>query len=114
MVIHASSRHQLEGAHMATKRTSVVSVSNLSKSIDKAVALAGKRHGVQIGADNIIHNWEILGRYLREVNSVAPNDPLAVAQTIATNAGLKGTPVAAKIGKDILVGIVPREFNVRF
>jgi hypothetical protein len=35
-----------------------------------------------------------------------------VAATIAKSSGLKGTPVATKIGKDILVGIIARDLNV--
>jgi hypothetical protein len=97
---------------MAT-RANVVSISQLGKSIDKAVALAGRRHGVKFGNDNVIHDWEILGRILRELGALGPPGPLDVASTIAKNAGLKGVPVATKIGKDILVGVVAR-VNVRF
>lgn len=95
------------------KRVSVVSIGNLSKSIDRAVVLAGKRHNVELSGANVIHNWEILGRILRERFTTETN-PLDVAQTIAKEAGLKGTPVATKIGRDILVGVIPREFDVRF
>jgi hypothetical protein len=97
---------------MAT-RAGVVSISNLSKSIDKAVSLAGKRHGVTLGADNLIHNWEILGRLLREVGDLGPTGAIDVASSIAKGARLKGTPVATKIGRDILVGVIARDINVR-
>ena len=97
---------------MAT-RTAVVSISNLSKSIDRAVALAGRRHGVKLGGDNMIYNWEILGRILRELGALGPTESVDVAATIAKGAGLKGTPVATKIGKDILVGVIARDINVR-
>ena len=97
---------------MAT-RAAVVSISSLSKSIDRAVTLAGKRHGVKIGGDTLIHNWEILGRILRELNKLGPTEAFDIAATIAKGAGLKGTPVAAKIGKDILVGVIPRDLNIR-
>jgi hypothetical protein len=101
-----------EGDQMAT-RTAVVSISNLSKSIDKAVTLAGRRHGVTLGGDNLIYNWEILGRILRELGELGPSRTIDVATTIARGAGLKGTPVATKIGKDILVGVIARDINVR-
>ena len=97
---------------MAT-RTTVVSISNLSKSIDKAVTLAGRRHGVKLGSDNMIYNWEILGRILRELGALGPTESVDIAATIAKGAGLKGTPVATKIGKDILVGVIARDINVR-
>ena len=97
---------------MAT-RAAVISINTLSKSIDKAVALAGRRHGVDLGGENIIYNWEILGRILRELGQIGPGATLDLASTIAKGAGLKGTPVATKIGRDILVGVVARDINVR-
>lgn len=103
-----------KGTFQMATRATVVSIGSLNKSIDKAVALAGKRHGVKLGADNIIFNWEILGRILRELNLAGANGPLEVAATLAKGAGLKGTPVATKIGRDILVGVIPRDLNLRF
>ena len=67
-----------------------------------------------LGGDNIVYNWEILGRILRELNQVGANGPLEVAATVAKGAGLKGTAVATKIGRDILVGVIPRDLNLRF
>ena len=97
---------------MAT-RAEAVSISSLSKSIDKAVTLAGQRHGVAFGGDNVIYNWEILGRILRELGELNPSRTIDVASTIAKGAGLKGTPVTTKIGRDILVGVIARDVNVR-
>jgi hypothetical protein len=97
---------------MAT-RAKAVSVAALSKSIDRAVALAGKRHGVSFGSDNLIYNWEILGRILRELGELGSDGPVEVAATIAKGAGLKGTPVATKIGREILVGVIP-QMDLRF
>ncbi len=97
---------------MAT-RAKAVSIAELSRSIDKAVALAGKRYGVSLGGDNLIYNWEILGRILRELGELGPGGPLDVAASIAKGAGLKGIPVATKIGREILVGVVP-QMDLRF
>jgi hypothetical protein len=101
-----------KGDLMAT-RAAVVSINTLSKSIDKAVALAGRRHGVTLGGDNIIYNWEILGRILRELGTLGPAKTIDVASTIAKSAGLRGTPVVTKFGKDILVGVIARDINVQ-
>jgi len=92
------------------KRSKVISIGILSKSIDKAVELAAKRHGVTIGGETVIRDWEILGRVIRDLPS--RGIPLDVAVTIAKGAKLKGTPVAAKIGKEILVGVIPLDLNV--
>ena len=114
----ASSRYadlavrERESDNMAT-RSAVVSVATLTRSIDKAVQLAAKRHDVKLGSDTVIHNWEILGRILRELSHLGPTGALDVATTIQKGANLKGTPVVAKIGKDILVGVVPLEMNIR-
>jgi len=95
---------------MATKkRVETVSLSALSKSIDKAVALAGDRHGVSFDKGNLILNWEILGRILREKELAAGETRLDIAATITKNvAGIKGQPIVTRIGKDILVGFVER------
>ena len=95
---------------MATtrKRVETVSLSSLSKSIDKAIALASDRHGVVFDKENIIVNWEILGRILREMDLSGRDTRLDVAATIVKNSGIKGQPVVTKIGKDILVGFIER------
>ena len=95
---------------MATKkRVETVSLSALSKSIDKAVALASDRHGVTFDKGNLILNWEILGRILRDRELTGGQTRLDVAATIAKNvAGIKGQPIVTMVGKDILVGFVER------
>ena len=57
------------------------------------------------GGDTIIRDWEILGKILRVQGEAA--NPLDVAQTIASGGKLPGIPIAAKLGKDILVGVIP-------
>jgi hypothetical protein len=51
---------------------------------------------------------------LRELGNLKPGGELDVASGLARAAGLKGTPVATKIGKDILVGVIARDIGVRF
>jgi hypothetical protein len=65
---------------------------------------------VTLGSDTIIRDWEILGRILRAKGLAA--NPLEVAQTIATAGKLRGIPIAAKLGKEILVGVIPIDFNM--
>jgi hypothetical protein len=98
---------------MATgRRTEVVGIAHLSKSIDKAVALAAKKHDVAFGGDNVIVNWEILGRILREMKVGSGDTRLDVANTVLKNLpGVKGQPVVTKFGKDILVGFIERAGN---
>jgi len=96
---------------MAT-RAKAVSIAALGKSIDAGVKLAAKRHGVTLGGETVIRDWEILGRFLKQHAGLA--NPLEVAQTIATGSKLNGIPVVAKLGKDILVGVIPIDVNVNF
>ena len=95
------------------KRAAVVSIAQLTRSLDKAVDLAAQRHGVTLAGDNIVYKWEILGRILRETGKLGPAGPIDVASTIAKGGGLGGVPVATKIGRDILVGVIPN-FDVTF
>lgn len=87
------------------KRAKAVSLGSLTRAIDAGVKLAAKRHGVTLGGDTIIRDWEILGKILRAQGEAA--NPLDVAQTIASGGKLPGIPIAAKLGKDILVGVIP-------
>jgi len=96
------------------KRVETVSLSNLSKALDRAVALAAKRHDVELSGPNIVLNWEILGRILRTRVTANSGDLLGAATTIAQSAGLKGTPVVTRVGRDILVGVIPGNFNIQF
>ena len=57
---------------------------------------------------------EILGRILRTRVSANSGDLLGAATTIAQSAGLKGTPVVTRVGRDILVGVIPGNFNIQF
>lgn len=95
---------------MATsRRVETVSLASLTKSIDRAVALAAKRHEAVFEKQNLILNWEILGRILREMNADSGRTRLDVASTVLkAMPGVKGQPVVTKIGKDILVGFIER------
>jgi hypothetical protein len=97
----------------AVRRSEVVSAASLSKAIDKAVDLAAKRHDIRFGSENLIVNWDILGRILREKVTTRGAE-LGIATTIANSiSGINGLPVATKIGKDILVGFIERGRSLR-
>jgi hypothetical protein len=96
----------------AVRRSEVVALESLSKSINKAVALAAKRHDVVLGGENIIVNWEIVGRILREIQAGRGNTRLDVASSILKEIpGVRGQPVVTKVGRDILVGFIERLGN---
>jgi len=94
---------------MASRKAQTVSVSKLVSSIDRAVAMASKKHAVAVGGETLINRWEIIGRVVRE--RIDMNDAFALAKAVTQSAnlqGLKVEPVASRIGGDILIGFVAR------
>jgi hypothetical protein len=97
---------------MATRKAAVISARNLSKAIDKAVALASKRHDLQTEPGNLILNWEIVGRRVRA--STQADIASGFAQTVAQSLSGRGAAIPSispivigpsrTIGKWILVG----------
>jgi hypothetical protein len=95
---------------MAARRAKVVSLTDLSKSVDKAVTLAMKRHGIKTEGGNVIHDWDTVGRILRD-----PQD-LALAMDAATTIckavkvlGIVPQPKVTKVGSNVLIGFVAKE-----
>lgn len=101
-------------AMMAEK---VIRLNTLSKSIDDAVRLAAKRLDVQVDPKTMLLNWEIVGRYLRNIKDM--NQAMSVADEISRSIkipGIKPDPIVSRIGRDIFVGFiernqVPRQFG---
>lgn len=91
-------------------RAEVICTKDLSQAIDKAVAVALKRHNVAAAqAGTLILNWEIIGRRLRDLADM--NKAFAVASEITKGVKLQGIqaqPAVAKLGRDILVGFIER------
>jgi hypothetical protein len=94
---------------MATKQAAVISVKQLSQSIDRAVKLAAKRHELKPEASTLLVNWEILGRILRGFDDI--NVAFDFAKEVTRSAkvsGMKAEPAVLKIGRDILCGFIER------
>lgn len=97
---------------MATRKAAVISAGDLSKSIDKAVAIAAKRHDLQPEPGNLILDWEILGRRIRATTQ--PDVASAFAGSVAQSFSPRGaafptvSPIvmgpSLTIGRWILVG----------
>jgi len=94
---------------MAKRRADVISVAGLSKAVDRAVTIAGKRHGVKTEAGSLIVNWEIIGRILREFQDANVAFKFATDVTRGVKLqGVKAQPVVFKLDRDILVGFIER------
>ncbi len=96
------------------RRASVVSVSKLSTSIDKAIASALKRHEVGASARNLLGRGDILGRVLRTANVV---DAFKFAEDVAAKVnqfkGIDATPALTRIPGGILAGFIDRSQSLR-
>jgi hypothetical protein len=82
---------------------------NLGDSIDKAVAIALRRHQVKVQPDTLAVNWEIFGRRLRELQDL--NEAFKFATTVSTSVkvpGFSAQPITLRIGPDILVGFIEK------
>jgi hypothetical protein len=94
---------------MAVKRAEAISVTTLSKSIDKAVELAARRQGLKPGSGNLVFPGHILGRVIRDLDDANAAFAFAAEVTKSVNAsGANGEPAVFKIGPDILAGYIER------
>lgn len=88
---------------MASKTAAaLVAGKDVSAAIDKAVALAATRNKVEVSAGNLITNWELIGRTMK---NAALADAFAgdVAATL-NKGGMTVTPASLRWGKQILCG----------
>jgi hypothetical protein len=88
---------------MATAKAKLVSHRELGAAIDKAVTLAAARHKIAVDKDNLILNWELIGRTLKPglLNDAFADDVAASMK----QAGFQVVPGTARFGKMILCGI---------
>jgi len=99
---------------MATRRKAeVVSMSSLSKAIDKAFELAEARIDLHTDRENLIMNWHLAGRQIREADSVAQRrvqeqSALALATAVTKSVGVQGQPVVTRVGGRVIVGFIAR------
>jgi hypothetical protein len=96
-------RHPQGESIMATKKTAeLVKGTDLSKMVDKAVAIAAARHQVAVSDTNLIIKWELIGRYLKD-GLLADKFAGDVAAELG-RAGLAVQPASLRFGRQILCG----------
>ena len=90
-------------------RAEFVSIDMLAKSIDRAVAIAAKRHELAVERPTLLDKWEIVGRRLAKVHDLdaAFNFAQDVARSVKVP-GIRPQPVVVKIGKQIICGFIER------
>jgi len=99
---------------MARKRAEAVSITSLSRSIDKAVTLAAKRQALKPAGGNLGFPGQILGRMLRDFQD--PKAAFAFATDVSKNVRVSGAavePAILKIGPDILAGFIERSATIQ-
>lgn len=90
-----------------TNRAELISAAKLSTAVDKAVALAAKRHDLALDDGNVIVNWELIGRILRR-QDVAQQFASEVTAEVTRLTGQKLQPATLQIGKQIWCGFFER------
>jgi hypothetical protein len=88
---------------MATAKAKLVSQKELATAVSKAVTLAAARHKVAVEKDNLILNWELIGR-LAKKNIALDAFTDDVAKQVNA-AGIAVVPGHARFGRWIFVGI---------
>ena len=90
----------------STKKAALVTGRELNAAVDKAVAIAAKRHGAAISDTNLITNWELIGRILKERELADPfaNDVAAAL----VKSGIPAQPATLRWGRQILCGFFER------
>lgn len=87
---------------MATTKAALVSGKDLTAAVNRAVKLAAARHQATVSEANVILNWELIGRTIKE-RALAD----AFADDVSAELGKAGIPVVAgtaRFGKVILCG----------
>jgi hypothetical protein len=89
---------------MATKtKAELISADKLSSAVDKAVRIAAERHGIDAGDKNLILNWDLIGRVVRDADK-AGAFAKDVTTAVSTATGQKLQPATVQIGKQIWCG----------
>ena len=91
----------------STSKAELISAAKLSVAVDKAVAIAVERHGVVVNDKNIILNWELIGRVLRNA-TLANSFATDVAGSVSKTIGQKLQPATLQVGKQIWCGFYER------
>ena len=76
----------------------------------QAVALATKRRGIKTDGGNVILNWELIGRILREARDLdlAMDAATTISKAVKV-AGIAPQPTVSKFGGNILIGFIARQ-----
>jgi hypothetical protein len=97
----------------SVRRATVVSVSKLSGTINKAISIAEKRHNIGAESSNLVGPGRIIGRLIRETE-ISNVFIAAVDITTQVNKlnGIDAVPAISKLGGRILMGFIERGQNL--
>jgi hypothetical protein len=108
---HQVAASQIKEDHMASsnRRASVVSVSKLSATIDKAIASAAARYDIAVKSPNFSGPGHLTGRlFLGDDLTQAFAFAEEVTAKVNKLKGVNAVPALSKIGGQHLVGFLPR------
>jgi len=90
-----------------TKAADLIRGKDFSAAVDKALAIASKRHEVALADDrNFVVNWDLVGRRIKD-GLLADKFAADVAKQLGSS-GIKAVPATLKFNKWIWVGFYER------
>ncbi|MGO8854339.1 MAG: hypothetical protein ACLQO1_01310 [Steroidobacteraceae bacterium] len=93
----------------SVRRVTVVSVSKLSDTIDKAISTAAKRHNIGVESSNLLGPGRIIGRLIREPDvNAAFSAAVDITARVNVLNGIDAVPAMTKLGGRILMGFFER------
>ena len=86
-----------------TVKAAAISTAKLADAVSQAVKIAADRHQLAIGDTNLIVNWDLVGRQVRDALK-GQQFATDVAKDVAKTTGLTLQPATLQVGKLIYVG----------
>lgn len=86
-----------------TVKAEAISTAKLSEAVSKAVKIAAERHQLAISETNLVINWDLVGRQVRDALK-GQQFATDVAKDVAKTTGLTLQPATLQVGKLIYVG----------
>jgi hypothetical protein len=90
------------------KKAKVVSLSTLSTEIDAAVKLASERLNTEVEERNVVLNWRIQGRWLRELDPPAAEKLSNEIASQLRSKGIEAEPLTVISGQKTFCGVMDK------
>lgn len=95
---------------MATngKKAKSVTLGQLSKEVDVAIVKAAERLQIKLEVNNVVFNWQIMGRWLRQIEQERAQELSNALATQLKEDGIEVVPVTVTLGDQTLSGFLDK------